>query len=160
MGVPWFISPLMKRTLLYRLFGIGAVPKKLRPMLEREGVVVLDEGMGGWFIARKVKGPHKRYRGRAEGFSGCLAITGQRVVCYTYGKRQINIAVDDPNISALYVDVPQPQRLSLSFESSIFQTGWSGVIEFRFNTDKAELFRDALLSIGAHHGSAPEAAKP
>lgn len=150
----------MKKTILYRLFGFGSVPKILRPVLEKEGVVVFDEGIGGWFVTKHVKGPGKRYRHRTEGFSGCLAVTMVRVVCYTYGKRQINISVEDPKIANLYVDTPKEKKLCLSFESSNYREGWEGVIEFRFNTDKALLFRDALIAIGAQQGTATDAEKP
>ena len=151
---------IMKKTILYRLFGVGSVPKKLRPVLEREGVIALDEGIGGWFVTKHVNGPGKRYRHRTEGFSGCLAVTKARVVCYTYGKRQINISVEDPKIANLYVDTPTEQKLSLSFESSNFREGWQGVIVFRFATDKAPLFREALVAIGAQQGTAADADKP
>lgn len=144
----------MKKTILYQLFGVGAIPGKLRPVLELEGVVVLDEGMAGWFVTTHVNGPGKLFRQRTEGFSACLAVTRVRVVCYTCGKRQINISVEDPKIANLYVDTPAEQKLCLSFESSIFREGWQGVIEFRFNTDKAHSFREALLAIGAQQGTA------
>lgn len=147
----------MKKTILYRLFRLGSVPKKLLSALEQEGIVVLDEGMGGRFVTKHVDGPGKRYRHRSEGFSGFLAVTKERVVCYTYWKRQINISVEDPKASNLYVDVSEEQRLSVSFESSVFRKGWEGVIEFQFNTEKALLFRDALVSIGAQQGTAPNA---
>lgn len=150
----------MKKTILYRLLGLGSVPKKLQSVLEKEGIIVLDEGMGGWFITKHVNGPGKRYRYRSERFSGCLVITKARVVCYTNWKRQINISVADPKISKLYVDIPEEQRLSVSFESSAFRKDWRGVIEFRFNTENASLFRDALVSIGAEQGSATDAEKP
>ena len=150
----------MKKTILYRLFGVGSVPKKLRPVLEREGVVVLDEGIGGWFVAKCVDGPARRYRRRTEGFSGCLAVTNSRVVCYSYGKRQLDICVADPRIANLYVDTPTEQKLYLSFESSDFREGWQGVVVFRFTTDKAVLFQKALLAIGAKRGTAAGAAKP
>jgi hypothetical protein len=149
----------MKKTILYRLFGFGSVPKKLLPVLEQEGIVVLDEGMGAWMVTKHVDGPGKRYRQRSEGSSACLAVTRARVVCYTYGKRQINISVKDPKMSKLFVDTPREQELCLSFESSDFQEGWRGVIEFRFNTDKALLFRDALVAIGAQQGTAADADK-
>lgn len=139
----------MKKSILYRLFGLGAVPKKLLPVLEREGVLALDEGMGGWFKAAHVDGPGKRYRHRSERFSGCLVVTNERVVCYTYGKRQINISVKDPRMADLHVDVPEERRLTISFESSVFRPGWTGVMEFRFDTEKALLFRDALVAVGA-----------
>jgi len=149
----------MGKTILYRLFGIGSVPKKLLPILEKEGIVALDEGISGWFITRNVKGPGKRCLQRWEGFSGCLVITKERVLCYTYWKRQINIAVHDPKISGLYVDVPNEQKLHISFEASHYRKGWEGIIEFQFNTEKALLFRDAFLSIGAQSSTAPDAQK-
>ncbi len=145
---------LVTKTILYRLFGFGSVPKQLRPVLEQEGMVVCDEGIGGRLVTKHVDGPGKRYRNRTEGFSGCLVITKERVVCYTYGKRQINISIEDPKIANLYVDTPDKNSLWLSFESSSFREGWDGVIEFRFNTDKALLFRDALIAIGAQQTTA------
>jgi hypothetical protein len=146
----------MKKTILYRLFGLGSVPKNLFPVLEQEGIIVLDEGIGGWFIAKHVDGPGKRYRHRSEGFSGCLAVTNKRVICYAYRKCEINVSVKDPTIPNIYVDVSNERRLSVSFESSVFRDGWKGVIVFGFDTEKAYLFRDALVSIGARRGAPPD----
>lgn len=145
----------MKKTLPYRLFGLGRIPRQLRPMIESEGIVVADEAIGGWFITKHVNGPGRRYRNRAEGFSGCLVVTKQRIFCNTYWKRQINISVDDPKISALHVSLPKAETLSIAFESSVFRENWAGVIEYRFNTERARLFHDTLISIGAR-GSASE----
>ena len=142
----------MRKTILFRLFGIGAIPKKIRPVLDSEGVVIADEGMGGRLITRNVKGPGKLYRYRTEGFSGCLVVTKKRIVCFTYGKRQMHIAVDDPMISNLYVENPQKEYLSVSFESGVFRKGWSGIMEFRFKTDKAGRFYDALTAAGVRPG--------
>jgi hypothetical protein len=144
----------MKKAISYRLFGFGAVPRQLLPVLEQEGIIVIDEGMKGCLIAKHIDGPKKRYRKRSECFSACLALTKERIVCYTYWKRQINISTKDPKIAELYVDAPREQKLSISFESSIFREGWEGVMEFCFHTEKALLFRDALLSIGVQQGTA------
>jgi hypothetical protein len=145
----------MKKSILYRLFGLGAIPVKARPVLEAEEIVVSDEGMSGWLVTRDVTGPGRRYRQRREGFSGCLVITGKRLICFTHGKRQINVSVNDPRLSALVVNAPDDQTLSISFESSLFQEGWQGIIEFRFNTEKAQRFQDVLGALGARK-AAPE----
>jgi hypothetical protein len=147
----------MQKTILYRLLRIGSIPGKVLPVLEQEGIVLSDEGMGGWFIARNVKGPGKRYMLRREGFSGCLAMTRKRIICYTYWKRQISISVDDPRLSELYVNATDRQKLSISFESSVFRDGWDGVIEYQFKTDKAIQFQDALMSLGVQKGLASDA---
>lgn len=140
----------MKKSILFKLFRVGAIPRKQRPVLELEEIIVADEGMGGWLITKNVKGPGKRFINRAEGFSGWLAITKKRIVCYTYWKRQINISLEDPKIYQISVNVPREKLLSLSCESSVFRDGWSGSIEFRFKTEKAQQFYNVLKSIGMH----------
>lgn len=146
----------MKKTLLYRWFGIGAIPKKIRPALETEGIVAADEGMGGWFVAKNVKGPKKRYIRRREGFVGCLVITRKRIVCYTFGKRQMHISVDDPAIADLCADLPEKEILAVSFDAGRFRSGWQGILEFRFNTDQADRLYQALTAAGVRPGRADE----
>lgn len=143
----------MKKSIFYRLFKLGAIPEKVQTILEHEGIVVSDEGMAGLFITKDVKGPGKRYRHRSEGFSGWLAVTNKRVLCYSYRKRQINISVDDPKIASIHIANPSKETLSISFESSVFRDGWEGLIEFKFKTEKAKQFHHALSAIGAQHGS-------
>ena len=138
----------MGKTVLYRLFKLGGIPKKLRPLLEAEGMVVCDEGIGGWYITKDLKAPGKRFKHRREGFSGFLAITQKRVIAYTNWKRQINILIEDPRISAIHAEIVDSQRIGLSFESSLFRSDWQGVIELHFNTPKAREFHAALNRIG------------
>lgn len=148
----------MKKALLFRIFGLGAIPKTYRSLLDAEGIVVADEGMRGWFVTKNVKGPGKRFINRSEGFSGCLVVTRKRIICFTYRKRQVNISGEDPNVSRIFVDVPEPETLSVSFESSFFRDRWAGVIELRFKTEKAQLFCEALKSFGARQGAPADAA--
>lgn len=144
----------MRKSLLYRLFGLGRIPKKLRPLLDSEGVVIAEEGMGGSFIARDFKAPGKRYRRRREGFSGSLVVTKKRIICTTFARRQINISVDDPKLSSLHVERPARHTLSLSFEASDFHPDRRGVLEFRFKTERANEFFDILREAGATEGHA------
>ncbi|MFO7891252.1 MAG: hypothetical protein R6V04_13050 [bacterium] len=144
----------MSKTLLYKLFRIGRIPKKLRSALKSEEIVVSDEGIGGWFITRNLKAPGKRYIHRKEGFTGCLVITQKRILCYTYWKRQINISVQDPKISSLYTELLDPNTLAISFQCSLFHKNWEGVIEFRFKTEKAQNFYDVLIEKGLQSGHA------
>jgi hypothetical protein len=145
----------VKKSLLYRLFRLGGIPKRIRPALEAEGIVVADEGMGGLFVCRNVRAPGKRYRCRSEGFSGGFAVTRKRIIAYTFWKRQVHIGVEDSKGRHLHINVPEPGRRSISFEPSEFRDRWSGVIEFRFRTDRAEAFREALRAVGAQKGTPP-----
>ena len=145
----------MKKTLSYRLFRLGSIPRKLRPLLEGEGLQVADEGIPGRLVMGRVRGPGRRHYGRVEGFSGFLVVTGRRVLAYSYGKRQISIGADDPRLAEIYVRLASPEWLAISFEASAFREGWSGVMEFRFRTDRAPRFHEALISMGASQGRAP-----
>ncbi len=138
----------MSKTLMYRWFGLGAIPKAARPLVESEGVVVAEEGIPGWFLARKVNGPRRRFRRRRAGFSGSLVVTSKRILSFAYSKPQINISVDDPKTSGMFVEIREPDWLSLLFESSLFSDDWSGEIEYRFRTDKARQFQEALTNAG------------
>lgn len=144
----------MKKSLLYRWFRLGAIPRKLRPVLAAEGIVIDDEGMGGWFIARDVRAPGRRYWHRREYFAGSLVVTSQRILAYTYHKRQINIATDDPMLPRLFVSLPGPGILKISFESADFRDNWHGVLACVFKTDRARAFHEALTSMGVQDGEA------
>lgn len=144
----------MANSLLYRLFRIGGIPGTLRSPLEAEGIVVADEGIGGCYIAHDLSMPGTRSRRRREGFVGFLVLTRQRLVAYGYRRRQINIAVDDPKLSQLCIQLTGPQEIALSFETSAFHDDWRGVVELRFRTGKARRFYDTLIGIGLSEGVA------
>jgi len=146
----------MKKNLLYRLFGIGGVPMKIRPVLEEEGIVLADEGIAGTLVMRNIKGPGRRFIHRREGFLGCLLVTSRRLLACSFGKRQINIALDDPRLGDIYLRQTGFDRLAISFEAAHFREGWQGVMEFRFKTEKASDFNDKLLSLGLSKGTAPD----
>lgn len=140
----------MKRSFFYRIFKLGAFPLKLKPVLEAEEIIVSDEGMSGWLLARDVKAPGKRFVRRAEGFLGCLAVTKKRLICFSFRKCQMNISLDDPGkLSKLYVNIPQDNVLSVSFDSSAFHEKWTGMLEFQFKTEKAGDFKRVLTEYGA-----------
>lgn len=138
----------MRKTLLYRLFKIGGIPKKLRPVLESEGIVVCDEGIGGWAYMKEFRAPGKRFLHRITGFSGFLVITHKRVIAYAYWKPVINVQVDDPRVSEIKSKLVDPEHLELSLESSMFNADWRGRILFRLNTPKAREFHSAISGFG------------
>ena len=64
----------MSKTLLFRLFGAGKIPEKIRPHLEAEGIVVADEGIGGWYRTRDLKAPGKRFIGGEKAFQAVWSL--------------------------------------------------------------------------------------
>lgn len=138
----------LRKTLLYRFFKIGGIPKKLRPVLESEGILVCDEGIGGWVIMKDFRAPGKRFRHRIAGFSGFLVITHKRVIAYVFWKPVINVPVDDPRVFELKSELVGPDLIELSFESSAFDSKWQGRFVLSLSTLKAREFHSAINSLG------------
>lgn len=138
----------MKKSIFYRLFGLGRMPAKMRSALEAEGLRLSDEGLSGVYVTRDLKAPGKRFKYRQEGFLGWLALSEKRLVAYSFGKRQIHIACDDPKLSELQIALHKPEELTLSFASEVFQPGWQGQIELRFKSEQAQAFYEALRELG------------
>lgn len=145
----------MSKSFLHTLFGFGRLPADVRASMEREGLLELDEGVPGWYRTPHLDAPGKRFRHRAERFAGAIAVSRTRVVLYTFGKRQINVPVDDPQIGQLHVSLPDVDTLSVWFESGVFQPGSSGIIEFRLTTARASPLFHALLQAGLTERSLP-----
>jgi len=144
----------MAKALLYRLFGVGKVPEKIMKSMEIENIDLWEEGISGSFSAKNFKAPGKSFKYKKEFFAGWLMITRKRVLSYTLGRRQINIMLEDPKISGLLVEILKPGVLSISYNASVYHEDWSGKIELKYKTDKAEEFYNKLVSLGCTKGNA------
>ncbi|TDI37858.1 MAG: hypothetical protein E2P02_21905 [Acidobacteria bacterium] len=84
----------MKKTLFYRLFGWGQLPKAMRPILESEGIVLFDEGLGGTITLRNYRSPTRRSGYRCSWFTGSLVVTGLRFAAFSISRPLINVPLD------------------------------------------------------------------
>ncbi len=137
----------MSKTIFYRLFRIGRIPQKLRPVLESEGLAVWDEGIPGRTVLRHFKAPGRRSTYRLERFSGSLAVTGRRVVGFAYSRPVINVPLDDPRLARVGVALVKAAWIELSFEAQLFHADWRGSIRLGYRTPLAARF---LSCLGAH----------
>ncbi len=144
----------MAKALLYRLFGVGKIPEKIKKPLETEVIDLAEEGISGSFTAWNFKAPGKSFTYKKEFIVGWLAIPQKRVLSYTLGKRQINIMLDDPKLSKLFVQNPKPGILIISFNAKVYHDDWSGKLELKYKTVQAEDFFEKLLSLGCSEGKA------
>jgi hypothetical protein len=134
----------MAKSILYRLFGVGKVPGKLRATLESEGLIMFEEGLRGSITYRRYRAPGKWFWWRKNGFSGSLAITGKRVVGFAFSQPVINAVFDDPRYEKLHFTVEDDNCLCASFEASDFHDDRSGSVALRFRTQQARLFEERL----------------
>lgn len=144
----------MEKSILYRWFGMGAMPAGLRTRLQEEGLAAADEGLRGTWFSKDFKAPGRRSLYKSRGFIGFLAISNKRIVAYANGRPQINLPVDDPRVAHLHSELIGEDRICISFETAHFHSDWQGVVELRYQTEKARTFHDALMHLGVKPGKA------
>jgi hypothetical protein len=134
----------MKKTLLYRLFGIGKLPKRMAPVLDQEGIILSDDGIAGSVTYRNFRKPGTRYVWRRHWFVGSLALTKKRFTAFEYSWPIIDIPVEAPRLGQLQYSLEKEYTLCVAFDPSLFHEGWSGTMEYRFSTPHAKALLDLI----------------
>ena len=135
----------MSKTLLHRWFGFGRLPKAMRPILESEGILLVDEGVGGSVTFRKFRAPGRRHGYRKSWFTGSLVVTEIRFAGWVYSKPVINVPLEGPHLEKLDCELERDGAvLRVAFDAADFHDDWSGDVEVRFRTPQACAFFERL----------------
>ncbi|MGK7874456.1 MAG: hypothetical protein AB4426_14460 [Xenococcaceae cyanobacterium] len=134
----------MGKTLLHRIFGLGKIPKQMLPILEQEGIVLLDEGIGGSITFRNFRAPWKRYGLRRNYFTGSIVLTQKRFAAFQWATPIINVPLENKWLNELHCSLKDEVTLCVLFDPSVFNEDWSGSIEVRFSTPQARKFLELL----------------
>jgi len=134
----------MNETLLHRLFGLGKLPRKYAPALQGEGIVLIDEGIGGSVTYKHFRAPGRRYGWKKSWFTGCLVLTGQTFAAFAWTRPLIRVPLEDKRLSELQCSVQDGGTLLIVFEASLFSDKRTGKVKVRFRTAKAKQFLEQL----------------
>ena len=140
----------MSKTIFYRLFGIGRLPKRYASTLRREGIVLLEEGIGGTVTLKHFKAPGRRHSWKRSWFTGCLVLTEKTFAAFTLVRPLIYVPLADaPHLAALDCTIEKDGVLLITFDASTFNEDWSGIVECRFKTPLAKQFLDRVaIAVG------------
>ena len=136
----------MRKSLLYTLFRLGRVPNQALPVLESEGIVLLDEGLRGSVTLRNFRAPGRIHNYKNTIFAGSLIITEQCFAGFGFSKPLINIPLHDDRLRALEMSVPRDGVLDIRFDPAVFDIQRSGSVECRFRTENAMTFLERVES--------------
>jgi hypothetical protein len=114
------------------------------PTLEGEGIILLDEGIGGSITFKKFKAPGRYHSWKRSWFTGSIVLSEQTFAAFALFKPLIYIPLDHVNFSELRCTIEGGKMLSVTYDASAFNEKWSGTIECRFKTPKAQMFLDLL----------------
>ncbi len=132
------------RTLGYRLFRFGSLPDGRRVGYEREGVVLVAEGVRVTVTYRNYRAPGKRFAWRRTTGSGSVVLTRERLVVHSYRWPILDVELDDPQFGLLAISSPTANTLRIEFEAGSFDPKRSGSVAIGIRTALASALRNAL----------------
>lgn len=116
----------------------------MKPILQSEGNVLMDEGLKGSVTLRKFRAPGRFHSYKKTGFAGSIVITGIRFAAFTYSRPIINIPVKDERLKLLDFSIPKEDIFCVKFDANTFHDNWQGSVECRFSTPMAGIFIEKL----------------
>ena len=134
----------MKKALLHRFFGWGRIPKRYAPTLCDEGIVLLDEGIGGSVTFKRFRAPGRYHSWKRSWFIGSIVLTERTFAAFALVKPLIYVPLDHGNISELHCTMEGGDTLLVEYDASAFDEKWSGTVACRFKTSKAHEFLERL----------------
>ena len=138
------LEKVMKKSLFYRLFGWGKIPKKYLPILEDEGIVLHEDGISGSITFKSFRAPGRYHSWKRNWFVGSIVITDKTFAAFSLMKPLIYVLLDQKEMLELHCTLEKENTLLITYDASAFNDKWSGTIECRFKTDKAMLFLEKL----------------
>jgi hypothetical protein len=134
----------MKKTFLYRFFGIGKIPAPYSSAISAEGVILSDEGFKGTVTYLNFRAPRRYSNWKRQWYTAAIALTGTRLLGFQYSSPMIDVPLTDARFRQLNFSVEKRDTLLVAFDASLFHNDWSGNIEYRFQTQFAPDFFDKL----------------
>jgi hypothetical protein len=127
-----------------RLFlGDAHLPADLRAQLESEGLLLVEEDLGGSVTFRDYRAPGRRSSLEKVATGGSIAITRRRIVIFLAGGKpnlrgkHMDVPLDDPRIRTVEVTADGPDKVCVAYDPSQFNPATSGRVEVRLKTPKA-----------------------
>ncbi|MFM9904114.1 MAG: hypothetical protein ACKVQJ_06020 [Pyrinomonadaceae bacterium] len=136
----------MKKSLLYRLFGVGKLPAEFADGRTAESIVLSDEGLAGSVTYRNFRRPGKYSAYQSVGLVGSIVVTNERIAAYSGENPIIDVEFTDERLRQIAFSVLPNGSLLAAFDASLFHADWSGNIEYRFKTPMAAAIVERIHS--------------
>ena len=134
----------LKKTLLYKFFGLGKIPAGYHAAFSAEGVVLADEGIKGTVTYRNFRSPQRISNWKRQWFTAALVMTNRRLAAFQYSAPVIDVPLADARFRALDFACEPGGAMLVAFDAALFHDDWSGRLEYRFFTPFAREFLTRL----------------
>jgi len=138
----------MAKSILYHLFGFGKIPRRYRSDIEKEGVLLQDEGLAMVVRYRNFRAPNVYYGRKISLVVGSVVLTRKSFACFRGNiiPPVFHVAVAHESFKALDFSLDEKARLRVVIDAPKFQEGWKGTIDCRIPCENAGDFLRALTA--------------
>jgi len=134
----------MSKSILYRLFGLGKIPKDVVPIVEKEGILFKEEGIGGSATLRNFRKPGTRYGYKSTWFIGSIVLTNEHFLAFQWSTPVVGLAWKAEEMAELYCYLDDKKKFHVDFDAAKFNDAWSGDIEVKFSTEHGQEIIDII----------------
>lgn len=127
----------MAKTLLYRFFKVGRLPKTLDPKISKEKVLNRQEGMPALIHYHNFEASGKSFQNKIIKVVGAVCLTDWGIYASIFKTVAIQFSWVDPRIKQINFTVKK-KYLSISFEASIFDPSAKGKVDYQYKCKNPE----------------------
>lgn len=123
----------MAKSVLYQLFGVGKVPKRYIAMLEKENILLRDEGLSMVLRYRKFRAPGAYYGRKVSLLVGSVVLTEKSFGCFRGSiiPPVFHVPISAEHLKGFNLGIDEKGRFQVVINAAEFQEGWEGTIDVR-----------------------------
>src|SRR3712207_1588484 len=91
----------MAKSFMYRLVGLGKIPRPLMAQLNSEGIILMDEGIKGSVTYIDFSAPGRYSSWRRQWYTSSIALTELRLVALRYSQPIIDVPLADERLGRM-----------------------------------------------------------
>mgnify|MGYP000396487853 CR=1 FL=1 len=139
----------MAKSFLFRFFGFGKFPTRYQAEMEKEGVVLQEEGLSIVVRYRNFRAPNVYYGRKVSLVMGSVVLTKGSFACFRGNliPPVFHVPTSHESFSAFDFSLDEKGRLKVVIDAPVFQEGWKGTIDCRIPCENAEKYLQVLMGV-------------
>ena len=137
----------MAKSFLFRFFGFGKFPTRYHGEMEKEGVVLQDEGLSIVVRYRNFRAPNVYYGRKVSLVMGSIVLTKSSFACFRGNiiPPVFHVPIGHESFKAFDFSLDEKGRLKVVIDAPLFQDGWKGTIDTRIPCENSEKYLQVLM---------------
>ena len=134
----------MAKTLLYRFFKVGKLPKPIRVNVSSQDVLIKDEGVNVFIHYHNFETGETKYKSKIVRAVGSICLTNWGIYAGIFSNVAMQISWKDPRVKNIIFE-EKKGKFSMSFNAETFDSNAKGKVEYQFNCKNPQELINIIL---------------